>query len=198
MPAVYAKNNMEFHVTGQHNLTNPNRSWMSDISEAYWFNALWFQSIWFCAVLGREELVPVIATLLIVHLALVRDFSRELLQLSTVAFLGIGVDACFSLTGLYQFSSGALVPLWLCGLWLAFAAVIGRSLAFLGNRPALTSLAGAVAFPLNYWAGARLGAVDFGYPLVISLAVISLVWAIILPLMFRLTSLIARAEDDKD
>lgn len=171
---------------------------MSDISEAYWFNALWFQSIWFCAVLGREELVPVIATLLIVHLALVRDFSRELLQLSTVAFLGIGVDACFSLTGLYQFSSGALVPLWLCGLWLAFAAVIGRSLAFLGNRPALTSLAGAVAFPLNYWAGARLGAVDFGYPLVISLAVISLVWAIILPLMFRLTSLIARAEDDKD
>lgn len=185
-------------MIGQHNLTNPNRSWMSDISETYWFNALWFQGIWFCAVLGRQELVPVIAALLLVHLALVRDFSRELLQLSTVALLGIGVDACFSLMGFYQFSSGALVPLWLCGLWVAFAAVTGRSLAFLGNRPALTSLAGAVAFPLNYWAGARLGAVDFGYPLVITLAVISLVWAIMLPLMFRLTTLIASAEDDKD
>ena len=61
---------MELHVIGQHNLTNPNRSWMSDISETYWFNALWFQSIWFCAVLGREDLVPVIAALLLVHLAL--------------------------------------------------------------------------------------------------------------------------------
>jgi hypothetical protein len=182
----------------QDTLTNLNRSRVSDLAEASWFNALWFQSIWFCAVLGRQDLAPVIAAFLLVHLALVRDFSRELLQLSTVALLGIGVDACFSLIGFYQFSSGALVPLWLCGLWVAFAAVTGRSLAFLGNRPALTSLAGAVAFPLNYWAGARLGAVDFGYPLVITLAVISLVWAIMLPAMFRLTTLIASAEDDKD
>ncbi|MEH6582306.1 MAG: DUF2878 domain-containing protein [Halioglobus sp.] len=137
---------------------------MSNVSETYWFNALWFQSIWFCAVLGREELVLVIAAFLLVHLALVRDFSRELLQLSTVAF----------------------------------AAVTGRSLAFLDNRPALTSLAGAVAFPLTYWAGARLGAVDFGYPLVITLTVVSLVWAIMLPLMFKLTTLIASDGDDKD
>jgi len=179
-------------------LTNLNRNWVSDIAETSWFNALWFQSIWFCAVLGREDLVPVTAALLLVHIALVRDSSRELLQLSTLAFMGIGVDACLSLTGVFQFPNGVLVPLWLCGLWTAFAAVTGRSLAFLANRPALASLAGAIAFPLNYWAGARLGAVEFGYPLVTTLAVMSLVWAIMLPLMYRLTGLIASADYERD
>lgn len=182
----------------QDTLNNLNRSWVSNLAESAWFNALWFNSIWFCAVLGREELVPVTAALLLVHLALVRDSSRELLQLSTLACLGISVDACLSAMGVFQFSNGVLVPLWLCGLWAAFAAVTGRSLSFLGNRPALASLAGAIAFPLNYWAGARLGAVEFGHPLVTTLAVMSLVWAIVLPLMFRLTALIANADKEKD
>ena len=182
----------------QDTLNHFNRNWASDLAETSWFNALWFQGIWFCAVLGREQLVPVTGVLLLVHLTLVRGFSRELFQLSTVASLGICVDACLSAVGVFQFSNGVLVPLWLCGLWAAFAAVTGRSLFFIGRRPVLASLAGAIAFPLNYWAGARLGAVEFDYPLVTTLAVMSIIWAIILPLMFRLTALIANAYTKED
>jgi hypothetical protein len=187
---------MDLHMIKQDTLINPARNRANNLVDTTWFNALWFQSIWFCAVLGQEQLVLVTAALLLLHLALVRDTSRELLQLSALALLGISVDAWLSLTGVFQFPNGVLVPLWLCGLWIAFAAVTGRSLAFLGRRPALASLAGAVAFPLNYWAGARLGAVEFGYPLATTLALMSLVWAIMLPLMFRVTTVMASADDE--
>ena len=61
-------------------------------------------------------------------------------------------------------------------------------------RPLLAGLAGAVAFPLNYWAGQRLGAVEFGYPLLVTLAVLALVWGAVLPLMVRLTTRAGRAQ----
>ena len=168
------------------------------ITEKAWFNAIWFQSTWFCAVLGRETLLPLTAAMLVLHLALVRNTTRELLQLTTLAAVGIGVDACLSLAGVFRFPGGVLVPLWLCGLWLAFATTTGRSLSFLGRRPMLAVLAGAVALPLNYWAGQRLGAVEFGFPVPVTLAIMSLVWAVMLPVLYRLTALIGSAGDGKE
>ena len=113
--------------------------------------------------------------------------------MSSVAAIGIGADAMLHITGVYQFAGNALVPLWLCGLWLAFATTLTRSLAFLGKRPWLAAVAGAVALPLNYWAGQRLGAVTFGYSLPVTLVVISLTWGILLPALYRLSALIDTA-----
>jgi hypothetical protein len=152
-----------------------------------WFNALWLQSVWFSTVLGRSEFLPLAGGLLLLHLACARQRLVELRQLACVGGLGISVDAALSLTGVYQFSGQVLVPLWLCCLWLAFAGALGRSLAYLASRPLLCVLAGAVAFPLNYWAGQRLGAVEFGYSLPLTLVMLALVWGTVLPLMFRLT-----------
>lgn len=167
-----------------------NRATLQNLAEVHWFNALWFQTTWFCAVLGRHELLPVIAALLGLHLVLVRDTGRELLKLSALAAVGISVDAGLSATGVYQFQGGALVPLWLCGLWLAFATTTTRSLSFLASRPRLTALAGAVVLPLNYWAGQRLGAVEFGYSLPITLAAMSATWLVMLPVIYRLSRLL--------
>jgi hypothetical protein len=155
--------------------------------DAPWFNALWFQGLWFCVVLGRDRLLPLALLLLVVHLWLSGDFRRELRQLALVGGLGIAVDALLGAAGVFVFSGGVLVPLWLCCLWAGFAAVLGRSLAWLVARPVVSSLAGAVVFPLNYWAGQRLGAVDFAYSLPFTLATLALVWGVVLPLMFRLT-----------
>ena len=156
-------------------------------SDSLWFNALWFQSVWFSTVFGRSDFLPLAGSLLLLHLACARQRLVELRQLACVGGLGIAVDAALSLAGVYQFPGQVLVPLWLCCLWLAFAGVLGRSLAYLASRPRLCVLAGMVAFPLNYWAGQRLGAVEFGYSLPLTLAVLALVWGAFLPLMFRLT-----------
>ncbi len=185
-------------MNGSDTLTITPGATARSLAATKWFNALWFQTTWFCAVLGRDELLPLTGAMLLLHLALVRDTTRELLQLTTLAAVGIGVDACLSLAGVFRFDGGVLVPLWLCALWLAFATTTGRSLSFLGRRPLLAALAGAVAIPLNYWAGQRLGAVEFGYPVPATLAIMSLVWAVALPLLYRLTALIATAGDGEE
>ena len=159
------------------------------------FNALWFQSVWFCTVLGRERFLPLAIVLLLVHIWLCRDYRAELRQLAVVGGLGIAPDAVLSAVGVFQFSGGVLVPLWLCCLWLAFAAVLGRSLAWMARLPLLASCIGAVAFPLNYWAGLRLEAVEFGYSVPATMGILAVTWALLLPLMFVLTARLSqRAE----
>jgi hypothetical protein len=158
------------------------------LSDTLWFNALWFQSLWFCTVMGREVLLPLALVLLVVHVWLAGDRRSEVRQLLLVGGLGIAVDAALGVAGVYIFAGGALVPLWLCCLWLGFAAVLGRSLAWLAARPLVCFIAGAVAFPLNYWAGQRLGAVEFGYALPVTLAVLAIIWGVVLPAMFWLTA----------
>lgn len=157
------------------------------IVDSMWFNVLWFQCIWLSTVLGRNDFLPLAGGLIMLHLACARRRRVELRQLACVGGLGIAVDAALSLAGVFQFPGQVLVPLWLCCLWLAFAGILGRSLAYLASRPLLCVLAGAVAFPFNYWAGQRLGAVEFGYSLPLTLLVLALVWGAVLPLMFRLT-----------
>lgn len=189
-----------------HDVTSMNRAGPTRIAAAtdnarrmagsVWFNAIWFQTTWFCAVLGRDQLLPVTIAMLALHLYLVRDTYRELLQLSTIASIGIAVDAAISAAGLFQFPGGVLVPLWLCCLWLAFATTLSRSLAWLGHRPLLVMLAGAIVLPLNYWAGQRLGAVSFGQPLPLVLATIGLAWAVVLPVLYRLSKLIETADGE--
>jgi hypothetical protein len=165
----------------------------SIIPETVWVNALWFQAIWFTAVMGRDQLLPLGMGLLALHLVLVNDKRRELLQFACVGGLGIMVDASLSLAGVYQFAGGVLVPLWLCCLWLGFAAALGRSLAYFSSRPLLAALAGGLVFPLNYWAGQRLGAVEFGYPLPVTLALVALTWALLFPLLYRLAAALSSA-----
>jgi hypothetical protein len=174
----------------------PPTSKPAGITETLWFNALWFQSTWFCTVLGRDEWLPLAFAMIALHLALVRDVWRELLILSTIASIGIAVDASLSYGDFFQFSNGALVPLWLCCLWLAFATTMTRSLAWLGPHPLWAALAGAVVIPLNYWAGQRLGAVDFPQPLALTLVVMGTTWALLLPVMYRLAARLKEAEPE--
>ena len=158
------------------------------LADKLWFNALWFQCFWLCAVLGRGPMVPVLAILLAVHLWLVPHRVHELLWTVPIALLGIAVDAGLSLADVYRFPGDVVLPLWLMGLWLAFATTVRRSLGFLTRHPALVWIAGAVALPFNYWAGQRLGAVEFGLPLPQTLALLAVIWLVVLPLMYRLAA----------
>ena len=158
------------------------------ITETVWFNALWFQGLWFTTVLGREGLLPLALALLALHLVLVGDRWRELTRFAVVGVLGIAVDAVLSGAGVYHFAGDVLVPLWLLCLWFGFSAALARSLAYFSDKLLLAAGAGAVVFPLNYWAGERLGAVEFGLSLPATLAIVGLTWAVFLPVLYRLSS----------
>ena len=164
------------------------------LSERVWFNAVWFQTTWFCLVLGRETLLPLSGALLLLHLVLVRDAWTELLRLSSIAAIGVSADALLSYSGIFHFQGDVLVPLWLICLWFVFATTLTRSLAWLGRHLALTAVVGAIALPLNYWAGMRLGAVEFPQSLTLTLATMSVLWMVTLPLMYRVCAVLVRAE----
>jgi hypothetical protein len=163
------------------------------LSDKVWFNALWFQGFWLCAVLGRDRLLPALLTLLALHLWLVTDRRREVLRIAPVAALGMAVDGALSFTGVYQFPNDVLLPIWLACLWCGFATTLWRSLGFLRRHPVLVWVAGAVALPLNYWAGQRLGAVEFGLPLLTTLGLLACIWLLALPLMYFLAARGAQA-----
>lgn len=156
------------------------------LSEKAWFNALWFQTTWFCTVLGRGDLLLVSLGLIGLHLLLVPQRRLEVRQLALLGGIGISVDTGLSAIGVFQFQGGVLLPGWLGCLWLAFATTPGRSLAFLGARPWLTALAGCLVFPFNYFAGSRLGAVEFGWPLWQSLLIMAVIWSLLLPALYYL------------
>lgn len=163
-------------------IANPGNSPSREsLAERTWFNAIWFQSFWFVCVLGREHWLPLAFALFALHLWLTTRWLTELRHVLPVAAVGISADALLSLAGVYQFEHGVVVPLWLCLLWLGFAAALPRSLGFLLNRPWLAVACGVIAFPLNYYAGARLGAVEYPLPLVTTIAAQCLMWAVLLP-----------------
>lgn len=156
------------------------------LSEKAWFNALWFQSVWFCAVLGRNDLLFLSLGLIGLHLLLVPRRRLEIRQLALLGGIGIAVDSGLSFIGVFQFADDVLLPGWLACLWLAFATTPGRSLSFLWVRPWLAALAGGLVFPFNYYAGSRLGAVEFGWPLWQSLLIMALIWSLLLPALYYL------------
>jgi hypothetical protein len=53
-------------------------------------------------------------------------------------------------------------PAWMVGLWAAFFATSGVSMAWLRGRVVLAAILGAVAGPLTFMAGERLGALILG------------------------------------
>ena len=72
-------------------------------------------------------------------------------------------------------------------MWPLFATTLNLSLRWLKTlAPLVVALLGAVLAPLAYYAGNRLGAVVYVDQLV-SLAVIAMAWAILLPVLVRVS-----------
>ena len=138
------------------------------LTEKAWFNALWFQTTWFCAVLGQDTLLAVTLGLIGLHFALVPLRGREFRQLFLLGGIGMAVDASLSALGVFRFNGDVLLPLWLCALWLAFATTLGRSLVFF---------------------------VEFGWPLWLSLLIMSAIWSLALPALYYLQQRLFQAKE---
>jgi hypothetical protein len=74
---------------------------------------------------------------------------------------------------------------WLVILWALFATTLNSSLRALQSRPWIAAALGAAGGPLAYYAGARLGALQFLEPAAM-LAALALGWALATPLLLSL------------
>ncbi|MGH7965846.1 MAG: DUF2878 domain-containing protein [Candidatus Binatia bacterium] len=149
---------------------------------------------WFACVIaagqGHPLIGPVIvAVLLGFHFFLLSDTSREARLIIGVGILGSTLDTLLMWSGLYSFpghSMAWLCPLWITALWMIFATTLHTSLRWLAGRYALAAILGAVGGPLSYYAGARFGALTLYPHPTLTLATITIVWAIVMPVLIWL------------
>ena len=148
-----------------------------------WFNGLWFQLTWFACVLGRDDWLPVIALMFVFHFLLVPSSIEELKRIAPVAGLGIAADSILSGVGVFHFDD-VFIPAWLIMLWFAFATTLQGALSVFGRKLWLAALIGAIAVPLNYGAGAKLGAVELPLGGTATAGILIILWFFLLPMLY--------------
>jgi hypothetical protein len=151
-----------------------------------------YQAAWFACVLGGDAWAWIAPVLLAVHLYLSPCRRADLLLAGVLLLVGLAIDGALRAIGFISFNSRfAPIPLWLMGVWLTFAILPNHSLAWLKYRLRLSAILGAFGGPLAYWAGVRLDAASFNWPLLPSLLLLAIVWAALMPGVMRLSSRLA-------
>lgn len=164
-------------------------------------NLIAFQICWLAAVLGAASGMPYLGLLfaaiwLPMHfLATKSSAVTEITLVLMAGAIGYVLDSALVLGGWMSFPPhaglGAPSTLWMVTLWLGFAATLRHALGWLRGRYVLGALLGAIAGPLAYWGGARLGAVTLT-DTVPSLLAVGVEWLVAMPLLLGLLTLLER------
>lgn len=167
---------------------------MQDL-KALAINLLLYKIGWFGGVLLAARGQPwagslLIAVLIGVHLWLVGDRRRELRIILACGVLGAAVDSAQMVGGVLTFDGGLLFP-WLCPpwiilMWMQLGTTLRYCLRFLQGRPVWAAVMGAVAGPLSFYAGERMGAVVIHTDSVFAVTSLAVVWTLAMPAMMWL------------
>ena len=153
-----------------------------------------FQIGWFASVLGAANAMPwlgpvVLIFVLAIHFSMTDRPAQEALLVLACAAIGIWFDSIFVAAGWIAYPSGQwhamLAPYWIVTMWMLFATTINVSMSWLKGRLLLATATGAVAGPLSYVAGQKLGGLEFVQP-VFAIVGLGVGWAIALPLVVAL------------
>jgi len=157
-------------------------------------NFVVFQVAWFTCVLGAAYgmpwqaflfvLIAVVTQLILNNLHL----KSEVLLIVLIAIIGVIFDQMIINHQLVAYKShgwsDAIVPIWIIGLWIAFASTINFSLRWLRPYPFIAILLGAIGGPLAYLGAEKLGAVT----LLVSpdsIIVLAIGWGLLMPVMLK-------------
>lgn len=158
------------------------------------FNFIAFQAGWFACVLAAARGWPwagtvTAAAIVAWHVARAARPAEELKLITSAVLIGALWDSALTALGWLAFTSGTVIegaaPHWILALWALFAMTLNVSLRWLQGRWALAAVLGAVAGPLSYWAGARLGAVVLVAP-EFALGALAAGWAMMMPALLAL------------
>jgi hypothetical protein len=140
-----------------------------------------FQALWWLAALEMNNAILGLVALLSLHFVVLNQhLKRDLLVVSLFAPLGWAIDLALQALGFWDLQSD--YPVWLLAIWAGFILNLLYSLDWLAKLSRLLqSLIGGLAGSLSYLAGAKLGAINFNYPLASSTFSLFIVWSLLLP-----------------
>ena len=164
-----------------------------DVWRKIW-NFVLFQAAWFACILGAAHqqiwiAIGVSAVCIGIYLWLHANAVSEYKFLLKALIYGLVVDTLLIQLGWIRFESPwpsvAISPIWMWALWLVFATTLKESMAWLQGKYALGAGLGAIAGPLCYEAGVRLGAAQWPNPeiQVFGLVYLAVVWALAMPIL---------------
>lgn len=163
------------------------------------FNLIGFQIGWFSCVLGGANQQPwlgalISAMILLIHIKRAVHPALEARLIFAALVIGLLFDGLLLNLHWISFASvpywpHQLPPPWMIILWGLFASTINISLSWLQNKPWLATLIGAIAGPVAYWSGARLGGLQLTSPTA-AFIYLSIGWAIAVPLLFKFSALL--------
>ncbi|MDM0019414.1 DUF2878 domain-containing protein [Variovorax saccharolyticus] len=154
------------------------------------------QLAWFAAVFAAARHIPLWGTACVLaaigwHLVVSARPRREACLIGLAMLIGFATESVHTAMGRVIYPSGQfdarLAPYWIVALWGLFAIALNVTLRWLRHRLWLAALLGAVAGPLAFASGVRLGAAQFvdARPALLALA---LGWAFALPALVWLSS----------
>ena len=155
-------------------------------------NFVLFQLGWFACILGAAHgyvaaAVLFCAAVAIFHVWQSYDRIQESMLLLKIGLLGIAADTLLLQTGSLVFESKGLLPslspIWMCSLWIILGCTLNESMSWLKGRFVLAAVLGAIAGPLSYLAGVKLGAAQWGDETQ-ALVLLGIIYAIAMPLLF--------------
>lgn len=151
-------------------------------------NALAFQCAWWAIILfpGVWTLVVLVVFFCQHFIWVSASFSRESLYILVVCSLGVAFDSVFFAAGLMTHAGANVMPLWMIGMWLIFAATLRHSLNWLAFYPKLAIVLGAVVGPLSYLAGTEFTDVNIAVSMWLWALITGVFWSVFLPLMLYL------------
>lgn len=170
-------------------------------------NFILFQIGWFACVIGAAKQMPwlgvlVVLAIVIWHLTQANQPKRELALLLIVLVIGGTFDQILLNHQLISYESHGwmntplfnnsvlvnnIVPVWILALWAEFVTILNVSLRWMHGRWLIAVLFGAIGGPLAYMGAAKLGAVTLNM-MPASYIALSIGWAILTPLMLRLSA----------
>lgn len=157
-------------------------------------NIVAFKIGWLACVLGGAKGMPLLGTLIAVvivgaHVARSGQPRNELMLVLIAGAIGAVWDTALAASGLLIYSSGTLfagtAPYWIVAMWLLFATLLNKSLRWLHGKTVAAVVVGAIGGPLAFYAGHRLGAVEFG-DFGIAMLALAVGWGAIMPVLVAL------------
>jgi hypothetical protein len=169
-------------------------------------NYLAFQAGWFACVWGAGQgmvwLGPLFVAIVMAVQAgmLARMTRREVYFIVIGGTIGLSLDTGMILAGVYdpvrKIMPWPLAPVWIIALWVLFTGSFSLSFQWLHGRPLYASLLGAVAAPLSYAAGERMGAASMNPSFLKSYVAFGIVWGVTVPALFAMSSALVRTSSE--
>lgn len=156
-------------------------------------NVVAYQCAWFACVVGMARQLPAFAlvvalAVLLLHLSQARIPQREAMLVGIAAAAGALFESALVASGWVRVQGATLLdgnlPILMVVLWGVFATTLNVALRPLRSRYVLGAVLAAIGAPLAYYAGSRMGAIQW-VQMLPALALISIGWAVLMPLLMR-------------